>query len=320
MIKKIIEWIKLHKFQALIVAVIGYFAYQWLMQSGIMYNLRYGGATMQASPSYVGDFGMALPSSTSYEKSANYNAGYGGATYDAVQNSVTTSSVSVKSRMVSKNYSISAVGKEVKETAEKITTQVESLGGFVVSNSVKEYQSTANAYITARVPAEKAKEFIASVKSNVVKVVTLDENASDITDQYSDTKENLRLLEETKVRFEEIWKASTKTQDMLSTLREIQNIQMEIDRLKGQEKYYEELAKYSYFNINLSKDEMDLPYMPDESWSAEFVFKSAVRELVTAFRGIAAKVIWIVVFAVIWVPAFAIAFFVFKKYKKQIVG
>lgn len=322
MIKRLIEWVKTHKLTTALVAILGYFAFQWFVNSGIYYSLNYqsmgrGGG----GPNYYGDFnaGMAIPSATNYTKSVAYESSASGSTYNTVQDAQSFAP-EVKNRMVTKNYNLSMVGKDIKIAAEKISLETEKVGGFVVSNSVNNYQDSESAYITARVPAAKVKDFLNAVRGYVTKVVSENETGSDITNEYTDVQENLRLLESTKVRFEEVWKASSKTQDMLATLREIQNLQREIDSLKGQEKYLKELAQYSLVTINLSKDEMDLPYVPSESWNAEYILRSAVRDLVRVFRGIATKAIWLVVFAVIWLPILLIGIFVFKKFKKQIIG
>lgn len=321
MIKRLFEWVKTHKLTTALIVVIGYFLFQWFVNSGIYYSLGYqalgrGGGGAE----YYGDFNAGvMPSAPSYSKSMAYESDSSGNVYDTVQNAQGLA-VEVKNRMVTKNYNLSLVGKDIKIVAEKIASETEKLGGFVVSNSVSNYQDSESANLMVRVPAAKVKQFLASVRGYSAKVVSENENGSDITSEYTDVQENLRLLEATKVRFEEVWKASSKTQDMLATLREIQNLQREIDNLKGQEKYLKELSQYSLVTINLSKDELDLPYVPSESWNAEYVLRSAVRDLVRVFRGLATKAIWIVVFAVIWLPILLVAVLVYRKFKKQIVG
>ncbi len=315
MIMKLIVWAKAHKLSAILILIAVIFGGNILIKNlDLSYGLK--GSRYSNDSSYL----LGQSYDVGYSKSATFEPSSEQILPSVESKPMGLTNAGIEKRMVSKNYSMSLVGKNLRQTADRISMQVESLGGFIVSNSTKEFQDTESAYITARVPVEKAKEFLKMLKAVSQKVVTQDETASDITNQYTDTKESLRLLEGTKLRFEEIWKASTKTQDMLQTLREIQSIQMDIDRLKGQEKYYEELTKYSYFNITLSKDEFDLPYLPNESWSAEYVFKSAVRDLVRTTRGIAETVIWLVVYAIIWVPISAIAILIIKKYWKQIVG
>lgn len=313
MIMKLIEWIKNHKPMAVLLVIVVIFVGNIFLKNA---TYRVMNSRISNDSSYLSgqDYDVG------YSKSADFEPSSEQVLPSVESKPINTTSVGIQKRMSSKNYSMSLVGKNLRDTSEKISLQVEVLGGFIISSSTKEFQDTESAYITARIPAGKAQEFVNMLKSVSQKIVTQDETASDITDQYTDVTENLRLLEETKVRFEEIWKASTKTQDMLQTLREIQNLQMDIDRLKGQQKYYEELAKYSYFNITLSKDEFDLPYLPSEGWSAEYVFRSAVRDLVRTTRGLAESVIWLVVYAIIWVPIGAVALFVVKKYWKQVVG
>ncbi len=320
MIKRLIEWAKGHKITAILGLVVGYFILQWGWNTPIAYNLRYPSSQPYNNMEYMGvspPMG-AMPSATydsvgySAKRATGPSGDYGGDTANI--------KVDVTTRMTTKNYSISSVVADVKKATQDASTLVTQNGGYVVNSNLEGYNDRTTAYMSVRIPANKAEGFLTSVRSLSVKVVNENISGDDITDQYTDVEENLRLLEATKVRFEEIWKSATKTQDMLSVLREIQNIQREIDSLKGSKTYLENLSKYSLFSLNFSKDEMDLPYMPSESWSAEYVFKSAVRELIRNVRGIASTAIWIVVFAVIWVPVFIVGFFVYKKWGKQIVG
>lgn len=310
MIRHIFFWIKTHKLSSVFIAIAVIFATNAIVESPLMYSMRASGESYGADPG----FGMRnsfptlnMPSMGEVRTESYAN--------DSVKAS---GEVKVSERITSKSYALSLVSKSTSQTASTITKAVESLGGFVVSSSSKDFKDSESGYITARVPAEKSAEFLKRVKASAQKIVTQDENISDITDQYTDTKENLRILENTKKRIEEVWTSATKTEDMLMALREMQNIQREIDNLKGQERYYEELARYSLFSISISKDEMDVPYMPSEVWNAEYVFRSAVRELVRTARGFATSLIWLAVFAVIWVPVFGVGYILVRKFGRKL--
>jgi hypothetical protein len=220
-------------------------------------------------------------------------------------------------RIVATNHHISLISKNVDDISDKIVDEVGKSGGFVVSSTTDDYQDKTNSYIVARVPADKTTSFINIVKNLSSKVVSENYSASDITDEYKDVQENTRLLEETKSKFETLWKSSSGTQDTLSVLRELQYLQREIDALKGREKYIKEIAQYSLMSISISKDELDLPYTPSESWSAEYIFKQAVRNLVSIFRSLASFIIWAGVFAVIWVPILVLIFLFMKSFRQK---
>ena len=65
----------------------------------------------------------------------------------------------------------------------------------------------------------------------------------------------------------------------------------------------EKTAKMSLENIDLSTDELSLGYAPADTWRPGVVFKLAVRSLVRNARQLGNTVIWIGVYAVLWVPA-----------------
>jgi hypothetical protein len=70
----------------------------------------------------------------------------------------------------------------------------------------------------------------------------------------------------------------------------------------GQQKYLEKTAALAKVTVYVSTDEYSLPYSPAEPWRPDAVFKTAVRTLVVVLRALGSAAIWIVVFAVIWVP------------------
>jgi hypothetical protein len=317
MIRRLIEWAKSHKLTAALGIIVGYFVLQWAWDTPIVYNLRYPPGQPYNNTEYMG---VSPPMTPMTYDSAGYSDKQAIGQSDSYVGDTANIKVDVTTRMTTKNYNISSVVEDVKVVTDAISSLAPKHDGYIVSSSLNNYNDKTSSYLSVRIPSIQASEFLAEVKKLSVKVVNENVYGEDITDQYTDVEENLRLLTDTKVRFEEIWKSATKTQDMLSVLREIQNIQREIDALKGKKMYLENLSKYSLFTLNFSKDEMDLPYMPSESWSAEYVFRSAVRELIRNVRGIAGAAIWLAVFAVIWVPVLIAGFFVYRRWGKQIVG
>jgi ABC-type uncharacterized transport system fused permease/ATPase subunit len=71
--------------------------------------------------------------------------------------------------------------------------------------------------------------------------------------------------------------------------------------------------------VTISKDEFELPYAPEESWSAQVVFKTAVRDLIRTLRSVAEKVIWVVVYAIIWLPVALVALFVYRRFLRKML-
>jgi hypothetical protein len=222
-------------------------------------------------------------------------------------------------RMVSRNVQLSMVVKDVAQTVQTLIDTAEGAGGYMVSSTLTNPTQSGTATVAVRVLSKSLRDVTEAFKKLGVKVVSERVSGQDITDQYQDIKERLRLLEETKVKFENILKTSTDVQDTLSVLREIQQLQYQIDSLVGQEKYLASAAQYSLVTVTMSQDEYELPFAPDEPWSASNVFKQAVRKLIRTLRMFAEQLIWFGVFAVIWLPVVLVGFFIYRRFLRKSV-
>jgi hypothetical protein len=109
-------------------------------------------------------------------------------------------------------------------------------------------------------------------------------------------------MEKTKAKIQAIMDQATRVSDLIDIQNQLNNVQRQIDNYKGQQKYLEQTAKLTRITVNLSTDELALPYTPDKAWRPEAVFKAAVRSLVGLLRSVAGGLIWIAVFA----PALAV--------------
>ena len=151
---------------------------------------------------------------------------------------------------------------------------------------------------------------------NSVRIVSENISGYDVTDQYTDTQAKLDTLYKTKVIFENILAKAVNVDDILKVQQSILSTQDQIDSLKGSIKYLNETSKTMLITINLSTDELSLPYAPTDPWRPNVVFKTSVRSLLTDLRMIGSGVIWIVVYAVIYIPLIVV-FVVVKKYLKS---
>lgn len=219
-------------------------------------------------------------------------------------------------RLVVEESTMSLVVTSVREISDKIIDQAKSVGGYMVSASLTNPEEAPFATVVVRIPAENFRAALDYFRSLAVKVTSERILGIDVTDEYVDIEARLATLEKTKAKFEEILERATAIQDILDVQRQLIYIQDQIDSLKGRQKYLEQTAKLSKITVYLSTDEFALPYAPTEAFRPRVIFKLAVRSLVRALRGIAKALIWIGVYAVIWIPVGMIAYFVRRRMKK----
>lgn len=311
MLHNLLIWIREHKLATLLIAVLALILLKDNLVSSYSVN-RYNavGSSFGLGTGVADDMapGAMMKESvrTSYDAPVAPATGGGSANPSPV-------------RMVSLTAYLSMVVKDIREASNAMVNVAENAGGYMVNSSLSNPEGNGTATLTVRVLSAQIRDVIEAYKKLGVKVVSENINGSDITDQYQDIGEQLRVLVDTKAKFEVMLKTSTDVQDSLSVLREVQQLQYQIDNLKGQEKYLEGAAKYSLITVTVSKDEYELPYAPEESWSAQVVFKTAVRDLIRTLRSVAEKLIWLAVFAVLWIPLGLLALFVYRRFLRKLL-
>lgn len=219
-------------------------------------------------------------------------------------------------RMVSEDIYTSLKVESVENSTKAIKQKSKSIGGFMVSSDYNNPEGASSGSISVRIPTKSQEEFLNFLSQNSVKVVSLNINASDVTDQYTDIEERLRILQENKTKLESIMRTATNAKELLNIQDSIFRVQQQIEQLQGQQKYLEDITSTVKITVYLSADEYSLPYTPDNGWRPKVVFKDSVRQLVTTFRNIADFSIWAAVYSVIWLPLLLLGIFVWRKYLK----
>ena len=221
-------------------------------------------------------------------------------------------------RMVVTDTWLSMKVEDVAQTLESIHQLATGNQGFMINSHLDTPEESASGSISVRVQTSQLSNFLEQVKNLGIRVVSENVSGRDITDQYTNIEERLRLLNSTKTRFEQILIEASEVSDMLEAQRELLNLQTQIDQLEGQRRFLEESADYSLVTVYVATDELALPYVPAERWSAQVIFRQAVRSLVTTGRGIASLAIWAGVYSPIWLTALGILLVVKKNKRSQI--
>lgn len=220
--------------------------------------------------------------------------------------------VAQEERLVVQDTDVSLLVEDVAASIKTIENSAVSLGGYMVNKYLNQPEGAATGYITIRVPVEKRETALDTIRKAGVKVVSENVNGTDVTDQFVDLQERIDQLEKTKARMQAIMDQASRISDLVDIQNQLNNIQRQIDNAKGQQNYLEQTAKLTRITVNLSTDELALPYTPDEAWRPEAVFKNAVRAMIQVLRFLASGVIWGVVFlpviaivmVVVWIAKF----------------
>ena len=221
-----------------------------------------------------------------------------------------------KERLLVKESSMSLVVSRVQETAEQIIKHTRQAGGFLVSSSLTHPTEAPFATIVVRVPTRHLRKTIKYFRSLAVKVSSERISGTDVTDEYVDIETRLATLQKTKARFESMMDQATSLDQILKVQKEIINLQDQIDRLKGRKKYLEQTAKLAKITLYLSTDELALPYTPAKPFRPKAIFRRAVRSLIRTLRTFVALLIWVGVYAVIWLPILLVFLWIKRRKRK----
>jgi len=300
MFKKISSWVKTHKFHTFVIFVVVLYVLLKIPFGTRVYNTS---TDLTEREEYYGNEGLGF-----------YDANISGSSQKSaplVERSLSdvSSETGQESRKVITNSSFSLHVKNVDSAIENIRQKTVEMGGFMVNTNIRRDVEDSSAVVEVRIPSDQLTEFSNYLKTLAVKVVYENVVGKDITDQYVNYEERLRSLESTKARFEEIMERAETVDEIMNVQSKILNIQNQIDSIKGQLDYMEKSVITSKVTINLSTDELSLPYAPVDSWKPELIARRAIRALISVFRGIGTFGIWVVAFLplILLVLAFRVA-------------
>ncbi|HKZ34549.1 MAG TPA: DUF4349 domain-containing protein [Patescibacteria group bacterium] len=291
----IVSWVKKNKLAAALLVI---FLYLFLKSFlGSFFGGNY--YSMSSSPQSVGmsrSLDFSLPSLT---PSKEY------------------SSSTASERMVVQETTLSLLVKNVSTSIDQAKKYAEKLGGYMVSATLSDPQDAARGNLTVRIPQDNLDDALKYFRSLGVRVVSEQLIGYDITDQYTDTEARLETLYKTKAKMEELLERAVRVEDMLQVQKELITLQAQIDQLKGQELYLKQASETSKITLYFSTDELALPYAPEQPWRPQVIFKHAVRSLVATLRTLGTMLIWIGVYAVLWIPLLGGVLLVRRKLKKK---
>lgn len=287
---------------------------------GVLASLSFGGATFSSdqrslnsgygggSPEIMMEAPAAAPMAVeSY--AVDSVAGYDYSYEETVANVATE-------RMVIQNVDMSIVVADPKARMAEIADLAADMGGFVVSSNL--YQSTygpnqievPEASMTIRVPSEKLDEVLGRIKEGAVDVTYENRSGQDVTSQYVDLQSRLKAKQDAEKKLLEIMDTATNAEDVLAIYMQVQNIQTEIESLKGQIQYYDESVALSAVSIRLVAEETVQP-IEIGGWKLQGTANDAVQDLILFTQGFTRFLIRLVVtilpaLILIAIPAYAV--------------
>jgi Domain of unknown function (DUF4349) len=193
-------------------------------------------------------------------------------------------------RKIIKDANLSVVVKDPIQSMDEITTLAEQSGGYVVSSNI--YQSSygpnnitvPEGNISIRIPAEKLNDILEQIKNSAVEVQSENVSGQDVTDQYVDLQSRLTAKQATEKKLLEFLDQAENTEDTLAVYTQLQQVQSDIEVLKGQIKYIDQSAALSSVSVTLIAEAGTQP-IEIGGWKLQGTANNAVQDLISFTQG-----------------------------------
>lgn len=167
-----------------------------------------------------------------------------------------TSETTAAERKLIRNINISLETEKFDAVKANVKKNIEALGGYIENSS--EYlggyysNSNRNAYITARIPAEKTDQFINTSFSDAY-ITSMDENTEDVSLRYSDLQTKLKTLEAERDRLMELIKEAEDVESIIALEARLSEIRYELESIQSNLKSYDNRVTYSTVWISINE-------------------------------------------------------------------
>jgi len=181
------------------------------------------------------------------------------------------------------------------EDYNKIIAAIKEMKGYIANETMSGSEPAAygdpgrTLNMQIRIPADKYEGFAAKL-SGIGEIVSKQLNTEDITQHYYDTEARIKLLEGRYEKLEEHMKKATRMEDIITLESEMSNILYELDVLKGNMKYMDNMVQYSTFTLSMT----EVVKAEDVALSKESVgeragdaFNNSLKDIGVFFEGFA---------------------------------
>lgn len=143
-------------------------------------------------------------------------------------------------RKMVRTCSLDLIVRKPAETAEKIRSLAEGMGGFLVGSQVSGGPDAASGSMTVRVPASRFEEARTEIRKLGLRVESEKIEAQDVTRQYVDQEANLRNLRAEEGQYLAILKHASTVKDTLDVSEKLSAVRGQIEQQQAE---FETLSK-----------------------------------------------------------------------------
>jgi hypothetical protein len=192
-------------------------------------------------------------------------------------------------RLVVQTAELTIVVQDVKARVSQLEQMASTMGGNVVSENIGQTYApdgtqVPDAQIVFRVPSGQLNFALDQVKKGAVDVQDETRTGMDITSQYVDLQSRLTAKEAAADQLTKIMQNATKTQDVLNVYEQLQQVDSDIEVLKGQIQYDQQAAQLSAITVHIVAEETIKPIQVG-GWKPQGVARDAIQNLIYFWQG-----------------------------------
>ncbi|MBC7797792.1 MAG: DUF4349 domain-containing protein [Pyrinomonadaceae bacterium] len=158
-------------------------------------------------------------------------------------------------RKVVRNANLTLETSSTNDAQNKITSIVESKGGFVLDTKQTNsgYASNANREVnmTVRVPSANFDAAMTEIRATANRVTNENVSGEDVTDKFVDLEARLKTKKALENQFLELLKTARNVQDTIEVQKQLTEVRGEIERLEGQFKLLQNQISLSTITVTL---------------------------------------------------------------------
>jgi hypothetical protein len=170
---------------------------------------------------------------------------------------------------------------DLEDSLARVVDVARAHGGFVLSTTVEEHGERSGTVIV-RVPAQSFEDALADARS-IGEVVREQVSGEDVSQEFVDLDARLRNFEAQESVLLDLMAKSSSVADTLRVQRELQDVQLEIERLRGRLRYLRDQTDLSTITVRLRE--------ADEVVAGTGLFDRAWKRSVDTFNAIVSAIV-----------------------------
>lgn len=209
-------------------------------------------------------------------------------------------------RYLIKNAVITVETAEVRGGAKQLAEFAKAEQGYVSdSHEALDGIGSRSVTMTVRVPALQFENTTLRIET-LGKIQDKQVTSEDVTEEFVDTTARTRNLKKSEERLLVHLTHTGKLSDTLAIENELTRVREEVEKTEGRLRFLGHRIAYSTFNVTFRETAHAQTITPAETFSSGKVATDAGRNLIGFLQSVWAGVIWLGIWAIVWLPPFAL--------------